>query len=197
MAGSSPAMTMLGISWCLGVLVVKIRGYPAKPGHDGTLPIGLISSEEDKAMSATNGGHNVGGVIYPQPFKIRRLGHFGFNVGNLDASVDFYTRLFGFRLTDEIDIGAFEFMREAAKKMKETRIFFLTHGTDHHAFLLADKTMGAFLGDDRSERSMKWSGPTTISAPATSRCAAPAATCRAATGIAISAIPTATRSSFI
>ena len=98
-------------------------------------------------MSATNGGHNVGGVIYPQPFKIRRLGHFGFNVGNLDASVDFYTRLFGFRLTDEIDIGAFEFMREAAKKMKETRIFFLTYGTDHHAFLLADKTMGAFLGD--------------------------------------------------
>src|SRR6185312_7674019 len=147
MAGSSPAMTMLGISWCPGVLVVKIRGYPAKPGHDGTLPIGLISSEEDKAMSATNGGHNVGGVIYPQPFKIRRLGHFGFNVGNLDASVDFYTRLFGFRLTDEIDIGAFEFMREAAKKMKETRIFFLTYGTDHHAFLLADKTMGAFLGD--------------------------------------------------
>jgi catechol 2,3-dioxygenase-like lactoylglutathione lyase family enzyme len=99
-------------------------------------------------MSAVQDGYNVGGVTYPRPFKIRRLGHFGYNVGNLDASVDFYTRLFGFRLTDEIDIGMFDFMKEAAAKMKDTRIFFLTYGTDHHAFLLADKTMGAFLGDD-------------------------------------------------
>ncbi len=98
-------------------------------------------------MNAPSGGYNVGGVTYPRPFKIRRLGHFGYNVANLDASVDFYSRLFGFRLTDEIDIGAFDFMKETAKKMKETRIFFLTYGTDHHAFLLADKTMGAFLGD--------------------------------------------------
>jgi catechol 2,3-dioxygenase-like lactoylglutathione lyase family enzyme len=98
-------------------------------------------------MSATQNDYDVGGVTYPRPFKIRRLGHFGFNVENLDASVEFYRRLFGFRLTDQIDIGAFDFMKEAAAKMRETRIFFLTHGTDHHAFLLADKTMGAFLGD--------------------------------------------------
>ena len=97
-------------------------------------------------MSA-NPNYDVGGVIYPRPFKIRRLGHFGFNVGNLDASVAFYTRLFGFRLTDEIDIGMFDFMKEAAAKMKDSRIFFLTHGSDHHAFLLADRSMGAFLGD--------------------------------------------------
>jgi catechol 2,3-dioxygenase-like lactoylglutathione lyase family enzyme len=99
-------------------------------------------------MSATNGSYNVGGVTYPRPFKIRRLGHFGFNVANLNDSVDFYSRLFGFRLTDEIDIGMFDFMKETAAKMKDTRIFFMTHGTDHHAFLLADKSLGAFLGDD-------------------------------------------------
>jgi catechol 2,3-dioxygenase-like lactoylglutathione lyase family enzyme len=98
-------------------------------------------------MTTPLASYDVGGIRYPRPFKIRRLGHFGFNVENIDANVDFYSRLFGFRLTDEIDVGAFEFLKEAAKKMKDTRIFFLTYGTDHHAFLLADRTMGAFLGD--------------------------------------------------
>jgi catechol 2,3-dioxygenase-like lactoylglutathione lyase family enzyme len=93
-------------------------------------------------------GYNVGGFVYPQPFKIRRLGHFGFNLGDLDAGVDFYNRLFGFRQTDSIDIGMFEFARELAKKMKDTRIIFTTYGGDHHALLLADKSMGAFLGTE-------------------------------------------------
>ncbi|MGH6989563.1 MAG: VOC family protein [Stellaceae bacterium] len=98
-------------------------------------------------MSASATSFDVGGIRYPRPFKIRRLGHFGFNVENIDANVDFYSRLFGFRLTDEIDVGMFDFMKEAASRMKDTRIFFLTYNTDHHAFLLADKTMGALLGD--------------------------------------------------
>jgi catechol 2,3-dioxygenase-like lactoylglutathione lyase family enzyme len=105
-------------------------------------------------MSVTRDTYNVGGVIYPQPFKIRRLGHFGFNLSNLDAGVDFYTRLLGFRVTDAIDIGMFEFAREAAARMKDTRIIFTTHGTDHHALLLADTSMGAFLGDDSSNGDM-------------------------------------------
>ena len=49
---------------------------------------------------------NVGGVLLKQPFKIRRLGHFGFNVDNMDESVHFYCDLLGFRLSDEIDFGA-------------------------------------------------------------------------------------------
>jgi catechol 2,3-dioxygenase-like lactoylglutathione lyase family enzyme len=98
-------------------------------------------------MIAINASYDVGGFTYPRPFKIRRLGHFGFNVGDLGANVDFYTRLLGFRLTDQIDVGMFDFMKDAAAKMKDTRIFFLTYGTDHHALLLADRGMGAFLGD--------------------------------------------------
>jgi catechol 2,3-dioxygenase-like lactoylglutathione lyase family enzyme len=97
-------------------------------------------------MNASQGNYNVGGVIYPQPFKIRRLGHFGFNLTDLDAGVDFYNRLFGFRLTDEIEVDFFAFAKGMAERMKDRRIFFLTHGADHHALLLADKSMGAFLG---------------------------------------------------
>ncbi len=98
-------------------------------------------------MTLSSETYDVGGVIYPRPFKIRRLGHFGFNVEDLDKSVDFYNRLFGFHLTDAIDVRKLG-MEDAAKHMKDTRIFFLTYGTDHHAFLLADRSFGAFVGDD-------------------------------------------------
>ena len=38
---------------------------------------------------ASNGKRfNVGGVIMPRPFKIRRLGHFGFNAIRMDESLD-------------------------------------------------------------------------------------------------------------
>ena len=34
-------------------------------------------------MSTPGRHYNVGGVLLPRPFKIRRLGHFGFNAVNL------------------------------------------------------------------------------------------------------------------
>jgi catechol 2,3-dioxygenase-like lactoylglutathione lyase family enzyme len=100
-------------------------------------------------MNAPSGGYNVGGVILSQPFKIRRLGHFGFNLSDLDQGVDFYNRLFGFRLTDAIEINLFDFAKEMAQRLKDRRIFFLTYGSDHHALLLADQTLGPFLIADR------------------------------------------------
>ena len=56
-------------------------------------------------MHQSNGHYNVGGVLLPRPFKIRRLGHVGFNLTKLTAGVEFYTQLLGFRLTDELDIS--------------------------------------------------------------------------------------------
>ena len=32
--------------------------------------------------------YDIGGVRYPQPFKIRRLGHFGFNVADLQGAAE-------------------------------------------------------------------------------------------------------------
>jgi len=34
-------------------------------------------------MNTATETYDVGGVTYPRPFKIRRLGHFGFNVEKL------------------------------------------------------------------------------------------------------------------
>jgi len=58
-----------------------------------------------------------------QPFKIRRLGHFGLNVVNLEAMPHFYLDLLGFRQSDVFGSGG----------------FFARYGTDHHALVILDK----------------------------------------------------------
>ena len=54
-------------------------------------------------MSGMRGRYNVGGILLDQPFKIRRLGHFGFNLSDMEAGVHFYVDLLGFRISDMID----------------------------------------------------------------------------------------------
>ncbi len=71
--------------------------------------------------------YNVGGVLLDQPFKIRRLGHFGFNVKDVEACRHFYSDLLGFRVSDERAGGLGYFMR---------------FGSDHHAFALFAKREG-------------------------------------------------------
>jgi catechol 2,3-dioxygenase-like lactoylglutathione lyase family enzyme len=67
--------------------------------------------------------YNVGGILLDRPFKIRRLGHFGFNVTDLEKAHHFYSDLLGFRVSDEFQRGG----------------WFMRFGTDHHAFALFKK----------------------------------------------------------
>ena len=50
-------------------------------------------------------GFDVGGIRLDRPFKIRRLGHFGFNSRNMNAAMHFYRDLLGFQVTDTLDFG--------------------------------------------------------------------------------------------
>ena len=70
---------------------------------------------------ATN-KYNVGGIALDRPFKIRRLGHFGFNVSDLEAGKRFYFDLLGFFITEPAGAG-----------------YFGRHAADHHSFALFDK----------------------------------------------------------
>lgn len=92
--------------------------------------------------------YDIGGVRYPRPFKIRRLGHFGFNVADIDAGVDFYARLLGLRITDTRDLKKIPGREEMASRLDDGRLVFMSHNSDHHAFLLAHKSLGAMFGDD-------------------------------------------------
>ena len=49
--------------------------------------------------------HVVDGLRLPRPFQVRRLGHFGINVASVARSMDFYGRLLGFEISDELDFG--------------------------------------------------------------------------------------------
>jgi catechol 2,3-dioxygenase-like lactoylglutathione lyase family enzyme len=102
-------------------------------------------------MTKPNGHYNVGGVRFPRPFKIRRLGHFGFNVDDLGAAVDFYGRLLGFRITDELDLSKVPGREEMSRRLVDPRVVFMTYGSDHHALLLAHKTLGAIFGDNAGQ----------------------------------------------
>jgi catechol 2,3-dioxygenase-like lactoylglutathione lyase family enzyme len=88
---------------------------------------------------ASNGTRfNVGGVLLPRPFKIRRLGHFGFNVSRMDAAREFYTGLLGFKASDTLDFGKMPWAPKGLD-LGDTNGYFMRYGTDHHAFVLFNK----------------------------------------------------------
>jgi catechol 2,3-dioxygenase-like lactoylglutathione lyase family enzyme len=99
-------------------------------------------------MQQGNGRYNVGGVLLARPFKIRRLGHFGFNLSQLEEGVRFYTQLVGFRVTDELDLSKLPGLPPAFARLQDPRVVFTSHGSDHHALLLAHKSLGSMFGDD-------------------------------------------------
>src|SRR4051812_20304498 len=78
---------------------------------------------------------DVGGIRLPRPFRIRRLGHFGVNVQDAEASRAFYCNVFGFRVSDPIDFGAR--LPEAERGKHGSGIgYFARHGSDHHSFVI-------------------------------------------------------------
>src|SRR5207247_1376778 len=73
-----------------------------------------------------------------QPFKIRRLGHFGLNVPDPAACLDFYCEGLGFRISDPLDVAEHHPKRDELKKLGDTNMYFLRHGTDHHSVVLCN-----------------------------------------------------------
>jgi catechol 2,3-dioxygenase-like lactoylglutathione lyase family enzyme len=97
-------------------------------------------------MKTANGKFNVGGILLNQPFKIRRLGHFGFNLVDMDEGLRFYTDLLGFRVSDVMD-----YLRRAKDPAQLAGLgnpngYFTRYGTDHHAMVLFPKRVRDALG---------------------------------------------------
>ena len=96
--------------------------------------------------------YDVGGVLLERPFRIQRLGHFGFNVDDVDACLAFYSGLLGLRVTDVLDLAPRFPEPGAPAGLKQTTAYFLNHATDHHSFALFPKPALEALGA-RNERS--------------------------------------------
>ena len=82
---------------------------------------------------------DVGGLNYDRPFRIRRLGHFGFNVRDMPAALHFYSDLLGFSISDPLDFGHLVENPEERKALGDTVGYFMRHGTDHHSFVVFPK----------------------------------------------------------
>ena len=80
--------------------------------------------------------YDVGGVLLERPFKIRRLGHFGFDNLAMAESLRFYTELLGFRLSDILDFNRVARDPQKIAGLGDTNGYMLRYGTDHHAFAL-------------------------------------------------------------
>jgi catechol 2,3-dioxygenase-like lactoylglutathione lyase family enzyme len=92
---------------------------------------------------------NVGGVLLDRPFKVRRLGHFGFNLVNVEEGRRFYTELLGFRISDFNDPSARAQSPEQLTGMGDPRGFFMHHGGDHHSFVMFNKRVREALDTRR------------------------------------------------
>jgi catechol 2,3-dioxygenase-like lactoylglutathione lyase family enzyme len=88
------------------------------------------------APKAANGTFNVGGVALDQPFKIRRLGHFGINTQDQAAVVEFFTDLLGYKFTDLMDPFKGQPNPPEFADLGDCKRYFLRYGSDHHALAL-------------------------------------------------------------
>jgi catechol 2,3-dioxygenase-like lactoylglutathione lyase family enzyme len=91
--------------------------------------------------------YNVGGILLPRPFKVRRLGHFGFNAVKMQEGLEFYNALLGFKISDTLDFATIPGFPEAVKTLGDARGFFMRHGTDHHSFVLFNRRVMALRPD--------------------------------------------------
>lgn len=94
-------------------------------------------------MANDQGKYDVGGVLMDRPFKIRRLGHFGINLEDLDGGRRFYSELLGFRVSDVMDLSKSPRAQQVSG-VKDWRLIFTTYGTDHHAFVIGHHSL---MGD--------------------------------------------------
>jgi catechol 2,3-dioxygenase-like lactoylglutathione lyase family enzyme len=95
---------------------------------------------------------NVGGVLLDRPFKVRRLGHFGYNAIDMEGCLRFYTELLGFQISDVSDFGARAPDPKMLEGMGDTNGYFTRFGTDHHAFVLFNKRLREALDQHRRFR---------------------------------------------
>ena len=89
---------------------------------------------------------DVGGVLLKQPFKIRRLGHFGFNLSNMEDGVRFYVDLLGFRISDVMDYSRRAKDPAQVAGLGDPKGYFTRFGTDHHAMVLFPTRVRDALG---------------------------------------------------
>jgi catechol 2,3-dioxygenase-like lactoylglutathione lyase family enzyme len=90
--------------------------------------------------------YDVEGVLLPRPFKIRRLGHFGLDLEHMAGGLRFYVDDLGFRVTDALDLARIAATGPLVQGVPDSKIYFTSHGSDHHALLLNHRLISQRMG---------------------------------------------------
>ncbi len=97
------------------------------------------------------------GVLLPRPFKIRRLGHFGLDLRDMEAGLRFYVQDLGFRITDALDLARIPPLAKLVEGVDDPHLYFTSHGSDHHSLLLNRRAISQRMGATSGEvRLINW-----------------------------------------
>jgi len=82
--------------------------------------------------------YDVGGLQLDRPFRVRRLGHFGFHTNNVNDTVEFMTGILGLSISDTEDFSA---RSTEPISEEDARAWFLRLGSDHHTVVLGSQNL--------------------------------------------------------
>ncbi|HXQ52282.1 MAG TPA: VOC family protein [Stellaceae bacterium] len=103
----------------------------------------------DTAQETLDRSYDVGGVRLARPFRVQRLGHFGFNVANQETALRFYSDLLGLPVTDTVNFG--QQFNVASATGQDPHGYFLRVGADHHSVVLFPHWAFAASGQPKRE----------------------------------------------
>ena len=92
---------------------------------------------------------DVGGVALERPFKVRRLGHVGYNGIRMDECLRFYVDDVGLRVADVLDFSVEAEHAGNLADVGDTRGYFLRFGSEHHSFVLFNQRLRERVGRQR------------------------------------------------
>ena len=106
-----------------------IVARPVKPGRGGALQCQSAADvrRREPANVSRNAALQCRRRILQRPFKIRRLGHFGFNVEKSPRAREFYGDLLGFTASDTLDFSRAPWFPKDAD-LGDPRGYFMRYG---------------------------------------------------------------------
>jgi catechol 2,3-dioxygenase-like lactoylglutathione lyase family enzyme len=110
-----------------------------------------VTIESQTADPSTSGdGFDVGGVQLPRPFKIRRLGHFGYNCSDTDRMLEFYVDGLGLIISDQSATMPARLPEadQANLTPNERLLHFTRFGSDHHQLVFIAQPVWDWVGKD-------------------------------------------------
>jgi catechol 2,3-dioxygenase-like lactoylglutathione lyase family enzyme len=94
--------------------------------------------------------HDVGGVLLPRPFKIRRVGHFGYNCLDVDRMLEFYISGLGLIISDQSERMPSRLPGEEQAKLSpnERLLHFTRFGSEHHQLVFISQKVWDWVGQN-------------------------------------------------